>query len=95
MAIVIEHDGSQREVKNLGWLLRHSAEVEWLEIQEGAQGDGCYLVAHMGTGPSSERRYETPFGSYRVCWNWLQRRRLAHASIDVQHPALRRELGLV
>jgi hypothetical protein len=70
---VIAPDGTEKEVTNLGWLLRHWADVEWFEVHpyygqyRGAWD--CVLCAHLKDG----RRYVTEFASREVLWYWLDR----------------------
>lgn len=64
--------GKAKAVKNLGWLLRHWKDVEWLGFNYAPDSkrkiDG-QLVAKLTDGST----YLTDYASLSVCWNWLDR----------------------
>lgn len=66
-------DGTQREVKNLGWLQRHVNEVESITLCDRDDGArvGCKFIARLSGG----RFYQTSFNSYKVCKSWIANRR--------------------
>jgi len=61
-----------KEVKNLGWLIRHWAEIDHLEFIYSPNGktmvDGV-LIGHMKDG----RTYRTDYASLIVFWTWVRR----------------------
>lgn len=71
-ATVIVRNNKPKAVKNLGWLLRHWKEVEWLGFnyqpnsREMIDGE---LVAQLKGGTV----YLSSYSSLSVCWNWLNR----------------------
>ncbi len=76
MSKVISPDGTEKEVRNLGWLLRHDEDVEWFEVHQYYQYYGdrhgvwdCTFCAHLKDG----RRFVTEFASRGVLWEWLDR----------------------
>jgi len=70
MSIVQHPDGTQREVRNLGWLLRHRWEVTSLNVTHPADPENAaQLCAVLNDG----RRYVTDFASLQVLWRWLHR----------------------
>lgn len=69
MSIVIRSDGSQKRVKNLGWLLRHWKEVESLSIDTRYSEDVATLTAHMDNGD----RFVSKWGSATILFNWIKR----------------------
>jgi len=78
MSKVIAKDGTEKEVENLGWLLKHWQEVEWFEVhtyypsiheRDKPRYWDCWLVAHMQEGI----RYKTEFADKSVLWDWLNR----------------------
>lgn len=77
--IVTKPDGTQKEVKNLGWLLRHAGEVERITLSDRTDGArcGCVLTAELGDGTL----YTSPFNSLQICLEWVKRRSLRHAEI--------------
>lgn len=74
MATIWKADGSlEREVKNLGWLLRHWQDVERFIVTkyEGtAPVTDARFVAKLRDG----RSYMTDFGSALILWRFLHRR---------------------
>jgi hypothetical protein len=71
-----------KEVKNLGWLLRHAAQVDGLEISKNAEGSGCLLIAIAGSVDKEKRFVFTcHFASHAVCLQWIRRPSLAHAEV--------------
>lgn len=68
-------------VKNLGWLLRHAAEVEaiWITPLPGPLAGGAKLTAFLSGG----KRYETNFASLEVCEEWVKRPSLRHAEVTL------------
>lgn len=71
MATVIEASG-MRAMKNLGWLLRHWQQVEWLGFNYAPDHkrmvDGEF-VAKMRDGSV----YLCEYASLSVAWNWCDR----------------------
>jgi hypothetical protein len=65
MPFVIRADGNKRTVKNLGWLLRHSVDVESLSIDT----DILSLTAHMSNGD----RFVSRWVDKIVLFNWINR----------------------
>lgn len=73
MATVTKADGSQRQVKNLGWLVRNALFIDRILIEpDPAESTGCILTASLGRGAET---YRVVFASRRVCWDWLRSRR--------------------
>lgn len=72
MATVLRRDEKPKAVKNLGWLLRHWSQVEWIGFNYSPDSkrliDG-QLVAKLRDGTT----YLTDYASLSVCWNWLDR----------------------
>lgn len=63
-------DGARwKEVKNLGWLLRHASEVESFDVLRGSGGNDALLVATL----LDHRVYATPYASFAVLANFLNR----------------------
>tara|TARA_Y100000310_G_scaffold339913_1_gene434088 strand:- start:494 stop:781 length:288 start_codon:yes stop_codon:yes gene_type:complete len=59
-----------REVKNLGWLLRHWKEVTYFDVSPSEFGPGgAHLVAVL----KDSVRYETEFACASVLRGWLKR----------------------
>lgn len=73
MSKVISPDGTEKEVKNLGWLLQHDEDVEWFEVYQyyGTPRGmwDCMLCAYLKDG----RRFVTEFASRSILWEWLDR----------------------
>lgn len=67
-SFVIRPDGSERKVKNLGWLLRHWRDVDRLTIKTFPT-HAAVLTAHMRDGT----RYVTGWASTDVMVEWLHR----------------------
>lgn len=61
--------GAYTKVKNLGWLLRHWKEIEYLGFNYNPDGikDG-QLIAKF-----KYKTFFSDFASVRVCWSWLNR----------------------
>lgn len=72
MATVLRVNEKPKAVKNLGWLLRHWSQVEWLGFNYSPDDrrmiDG-QLVAKLRDGTT----YLTDYASLSVCWNFLNR----------------------
>ena len=70
---ITKPNGKVKEVKNLGWLQRHSTEVEHILLSDRNDGAkcGCKLVARLSDGTY----YTTSFNSYQVCKDWIAARR--------------------
>lgn len=66
-------DGTKREVKNLGWLVRHADDVSTITLSDRDDGArcGCKLVADLFDGT----KYTTAFNSQTVAHKWLSSRR--------------------
>lgn len=65
--------GKQKEVKNLGWLIRHASQVTHITLSDRDDGAkcGCKFIARLEDGTI----YQTSFNSYDVCKNWIAARR--------------------
>jgi hypothetical protein len=63
--------GEVHEVKNLGWLLRHASDVEFISIVRRADSSrwDCDLHVHL----TDNREYRTPFASFEICKRWIDR----------------------
>lgn len=70
-------DGRTRQVRNLGWLLRHAGEVK--SILCDPLPDGGMLVAVLNDGTI----YRCGFRSWRVLCEWIKRPSLSHAKKTV------------
>jgi hypothetical protein len=68
MATIVQTDGTSRTVKNLGWLLRHWAEVQQFELRSNRDGTGR-MVAYL----TRDRRYETDWASCTLAARWIHR----------------------
>ena len=90
----VEYDNglTRRYVKNLGWLLRHSQEVNHIEVQyNGLNDNEAYLFAtgetrtcgYVHSGPCTTRKwtYRTSFASARIALDFVKMRRFAHATV--------------
>jgi len=79
MAHVFNSARQERPVKNLGWLLDHSAEVGSIAVyQNGLDGNEASLVAtgmHAGRGWV----FYSPFASRDLAIRFASRRAFAHA----------------
>lgn len=70
MPTVIPTSKPAYAVKNLGWLLRHWKEVQWLGYNLASdKHDHGELVAKLKNGTA----YFTQFESLSICFNWLRR----------------------
>jgi len=76
---VLRSDGSRREVKNLGWLLKHRAEVAHFNVRTektlpaGTVGRfGAILTAQIGKGDGA-LTYRTEFNSRDILRDFLSR----------------------
>jgi hypothetical protein len=70
--VVVDPEGNVRSVKNLGWLVRHSADVRELRVQfpRHVDDDGKpILVAYLNDGT----RYATNFEDVTVLRKWVHR----------------------
>lgn len=67
---VVASDGSVREVRGLGWLLRHRHEVTQLNVFPTPEG-GAVLVAHL----ADVRTFYCDFASRAVLRDWINKRR--------------------
>jgi hypothetical protein len=78
MATVTKTNGEQREVKNLGWLVRKIGQVSLVEIHPQShfkaprRGYESRMIVTLRDGT----RYATDWASTQVCRDWLNRRRL-------------------
>jgi hypothetical protein len=70
---IVNTDNSEKEVKNLGWLVRHLSLVESITLSDRDDGArcGCKFVARLSDG----RFYVTSFNSYDVAKSWISARR--------------------
>ena len=67
MAIVLKN-GKQRKVKNLGWLLRHWKEIEYINVFETRDSYDLLMYVKL-----VDSYYITRWASRIVCWEWLLR----------------------
>jgi hypothetical protein len=76
---VVCPNGPAKRVKDLGWLLRHAADVERITVilQQSGQWD-CHLYAYLKDG----RSYSCGWASRRVCRDWLRRPRFAGVPLN-------------
>lgn len=78
-------DGKTSEVKNLGWLIRHSASVETLTLAPRDDGARCGCILHADLCDGS--KYRTAFNSAEICRQWVKRRCLKQAKLIDNVPA--------
>jgi hypothetical protein len=72
MALVTDPKGQTRIVKNLGWLIRHATELNFIYINPLLEeATGCRMTAVLAGGYN----FQIDWASKRVCWDWLKRRR--------------------
>lgn len=69
MPLVFYPDGTTKEVKNLGYLLRNWKVVDRFEAYSSDDKGYTTLRAIMNDG----RIYEVDFAAKNVLWNWLKR----------------------
>lgn len=71
-------EGDPKEVTNLGWILRHWQDVDWVDVRRVYATDGlsqyrstwdCILSVWLRDG----RVFVTPFASSAVLLDWLDR----------------------
>lgn len=79
----IVHDcstGKTKQVKNLGWLLRHATEVDYFTIYPLKCGkpDAMALIAQCGV-----LRYETDYQSLKVMFDFLARPAFFGKRVDI------------
>lgn len=70
MSTVIAPNGKPKAVKNLGWILNHWKEVDYLGFNFSPQGmnDGEF-IAKLRDGSV----YLSQYASLSVFWNWVKR----------------------
>lgn len=73
MAFVFYPDGKSKAVKNLGWLLRHAADVERFEVSTGLTGRYGGGEGLLNAVLSDGRKYATSFASDSLMLQWLDR----------------------
>lgn len=80
--VVYRNDGTKiREVKNLGWPLRHSREVKRINLTTG-KPDGNDHEAEMTAVLQNGNYYCCHWSSAKICKEWLRKgRSLKHARI--------------
>ena len=78
MARTIDIHGNVRDVRDLGWLLRHGSEVTFFLVTPGFRGNDATLTAYISGGT----RYVTQFASKDVLWNFLHRPKWFGLSVD-------------
>lgn len=67
-AFIVNADRQRiREVKNLGWLLKHWKDVDNFVID--TDGSITFMTANLKNG----NKFETQWVSYTVCRSWLAR----------------------
>ena len=76
--VIVKANGESRNVKNLGWLLRHAGEVN--RLVAWTNGHGRYLEAFTEDGT----HFMAAFGSWDILINFTRRRVFAHAAIQIQ-----------
>lgn len=72
MSIITYQNGKQKQVKNLGWLLRNWQDVEsFCFVYNPNTKTVCdgELIAWLKNGV----KYSTDFASFNVCVDWLDR----------------------
>lgn len=76
---ITDTTGKKKEVKNLGWLIRHAAQVTHITLSDRTDGArcGCAFVADLAGGTT----YTTAFNSTNVARAWVTRRCLRHVVI--------------
>jgi len=89
VGMVWKHAGSPygREVKNLGWLLKHADKVHTAHVVK--YNDGVTSSAAMLVVELRDHVYATSFGSFDLCLQWLDRPSmdgvLVRVTTDVLH----------
>jgi hypothetical protein len=67
---IVRPDGEEKEVKNLGWVLRHWKDVKRFVVCLSLNpDDDCLLVAVLKDG----RAYTSGFGARETCARFLDR----------------------
>jgi hypothetical protein len=74
MATTIFKNGVRREVKNLGWLLRHRHEVAYIGIRPLGEGRATMVVDTYDRA-SVLTIYRTEWADISVCRDWLKARK--------------------
>lgn len=92
-SFIIKPDGTERRVKNLGWLLRHWRSVDRIVVRTTRTQPEAILTAHMRDGT----RYITGWASLEVLVAWLHRPVFycTHVRIDGMDCVVRPPSGLV
>ena len=71
--------GTQRHVKNLGWLLRHAYQAEHITITRiDSDRWDCELQVVLG-----DLLYVCTFADFTICERWVKRPSLRHADVLV------------
>lgn len=82
MATVFNPDGSEKVVKNLGWLLRHAAEVREITFYRSELADTDFPRPYVLTAALEDGRlFVTTWASAEVFRQWVKRPSLAHVSV--------------
>jgi len=86
MSKIIRPDGSCREVKNLGWLLRHSDAVLGFTVSPILNDTENELAVLLRatldhSAPGGYVLFETQFASPSLLWRWLHRPRFQLLSV--------------
>ena len=68
-SMILKPEGTVRDVRNLGWLLRHWKDVHSFTVCPHSYKYDCWLVAYCNDGTI----YETEFASLTVLQAWLHR----------------------
>lgn len=79
MPFYINASGKPKQVKNLGWLLKHAREVETIAIIRMDKGR-AELIARARKGKAWQT-YVCDFASVDVCRKWVKRPCLSHATV--------------
>lgn len=79
-ARVFYANGSDRPVKNLGWLLAHARESAVLVIERNGRNGNQATLTVYGQGTRGWV-YRTPFASYEVCRQFTRKRAFFNARV--------------
>jgi hypothetical protein len=69
------HNGKSKEVKNLGWFLRHSKYVTFIQFKKiaGMRYDGILIVTFSIGSNVPTHEYRSEFGSFELLKDLIQR----------------------
>jgi hypothetical protein len=74
--------GRQLTAKNLGWLHRHTSDLEQLVITHTPDG-GAHVEAF-----GRDWHGVTDFASFQIAQDWARTRKFAHVQVDIHAPVL-------